>query len=236
MRPKYIHNESIHNRKAPNEVVPLILDLVNPKSIVDVGCGTGTWLKVFDEKGITDYLGVDGSNVDPKMLKIPIGKFYSHDLQDPINLHRKFDLVVSLEVAEHLHEKYANVFVETLSKLGDVILFSAAIPGQGGQNHLNEQWPEYWIEKFSNHGLYFHDIIRPLIWNNDQVDYWYKQNMFLILKNPSEDKIERYIHPELFQFKQKELENLNRSIKNGELGFRKNLDMLLKSIIRTVKK
>jgi len=210
--------------------------LVNPESVLDVGCGIGTWLKIFEEHDVNDYAGIDGGYVDLSKLIVSEGRFIQQDLRTEWSLHRKFDLVVSLEVAEHLPENCAGQFVKTLINHGDIILFSAAIPGQGGQNHLNEQWPEYWMEKFLRHGFYFHDTIRPLIWNNDKVEYWYKQNIFLISREPSENKIERHVHPDLFKSRLEELEKVNQSIKNGGLGPRKNFDILLKSIIRKVKK
>jgi len=153
-----------------------------------------------------------------------------------LTLNRKYDLAISLEVAEHLPEQFADLFVKTLILHSDIILFSAAIPGQGGQNHLNEQWPDYWIEKFSKHGYFFHDLIRPLIWNNKKVDYWYKQNTFLVTKKCSLKKIEHYIHPDLFGSKVEKLENLNRRMNNGRLGCIRNLESLLKSFIRTISK
>lgn len=221
---------------APMEVVPLIVEMIRPTSVLDVGCGTGTWLKAFEEMGISDYLGVDGDHVARPTLKIPESKFQSRNLQISFSLERKFDLALCLEVAEHLEKDYADTLVDTITRHGDVILFSAAIPGQGGQNHLNEQWPQYWIEKFSKHGYFFHDVIRPLIWNNKKVDYWYKQNMFLITKECSKSKIGCYIHPDLFKSKLEELENMSRLIRDGGLGVRKNLQIFLKSVIRTIRK
>jgi len=106
---------------------------------------------------------------------------------------------MSLEVAEHLPEDKADLFVSVLVAHAEKIVFSAAIPSQGGQNHLNEQWPEYWQKKFEKHGYYFHDTIRPLIWNNAAIDWWYRQNMFLVTKERSDVKILPVIHPELYR-------------------------------------
>ena len=144
----YIHTEAIHNLSAPRVIVPIVLEMIKPNSILDVGCGIGTWLKVFEEYGVDDYLGIDGDYVDRSTLKISEKRFLPNDLRKRWSLNRKFDLVVSLEVAEHLPEEVADLFVSTLSAHGDTILFSAAIPGQGGQNHVNEQWPTYWQKKF----------------------------------------------------------------------------------------
>jgi hypothetical protein len=186
----------VHNLAAPREIIPIILELTKPSSVIDIGCGIGTWLKVFDEYGIMDYVGVDGEFVDRDLLKIGADKFYPQDLREKWSLNRKFDLVVSLEVAEHLSEDVADLFVSVLVSHGDNILFSAAIPGQGGQNHLNEQWPVYWQKKFEQYGFFCHDIVRPLIWNNSKIDWWYRQNMIFVSKNPSNKDILPLVHPE----------------------------------------
>jgi len=218
---------------SPREVVPVIMGLVEPTSLLDVGCGTGTWLKAFEEAGVSDYVGVDGDYVNRLQLNIPIGKFIAKDLRTQWLLNRKFDLVLSLEVAEHLPEASADQFVETLvSHTDNTIIFSAAIPGQGGQNHLNEQWPEYWQQKFMKHGFYFYDVIRPLIWDNEKVDWWYKQNIFLVKSTYADSQILKSIHPALFEFKMNKMREERESIENGVLGIRYSLNLLFKSIIR----
>lgn len=95
---------------------------------------------------------------------------------------REFDLVVCLEVAEHLLKNNASSFIDYISSFAPIIFFSAAVPGQGGANHINEQWPEYWSKLFFDRGFQCLDIIRPLIWNNSQVEPWYSQNSFLYIK------------------------------------------------------
>lgn len=163
------------------EVVPMILKFIQPKSVIDVGCGIGTWLSVFSKLGIRDFLGVDGDWVDKQLLKIPENNFVSHDLTKLLGINRKFDLVVSLEVAEHLYERYAETFVNSLVNLGSVVLFSAAIPFQGGIPHVNEQFPDYWAELFGKYNFVPIDAIRPRIWYNDKVEYWYCQNIILFV-------------------------------------------------------
>lgn len=169
--------------ESAREIAPLVIDLVQPESVVDVGCGVGSWLSVFKELGVAEIFGVDGRWVDKERLKIPKDHFLAHDLGKPLDLDRRFDLVVSLEVAEHLPEDKAEVFIETLTSLGPVILFSAAIPFQRGRHHLNEQWPDYWAGIFRKHDYQPIDCIRKKIWQNDQVPWWYAQNILVYAKN-----------------------------------------------------
>lgn len=211
---KYIHDEKFHNFRAANEVVPFIINLLNPTSVVDVGCGLATWLKVFKDNDVLDILGIDGDYVDKKMLKIDLKNFEELDLEKLYISKRKFDLAISLEVAEHLNPSAADVFIETLTGLSNIIIFSAAIPYQGGQNHINEQKPSYWIEKFEKRGFELYDILRPQFWNNSNIDSWYRQNILLFtsqenLKNKFATFKSFYgsylVHPETFKYKTKEL-------------------------------
>jgi SAM-dependent methyltransferase len=167
------------SRRTAEVVVPLVLELAAPRSVVDVGCGTGTWLAVFLEHGVSDVFGVDGDYVDERALEIPRGRFLAHDLRRPLELARRFDLVVSLEVGEHLPPERAETFVASLTMLGPIVLFSAAIPGQGGTAHLNEQWPAYWAQLFAARGYVHVDCLRRRLWHDDAVAPWYAQNAML---------------------------------------------------------
>lgn len=123
------------SRRSAEAIVPLVLALLKPQRVIDVGCGLGTWLSVFEEFGVKDVFGIDGDHVGRSMLQIPLERFAAFDLKKPIQIDRRFDLVVSLEVAEHLPEECAKPFIKTLTTLGLVVLFSAAIPFQGGTGH-----------------------------------------------------------------------------------------------------
>src|SRR2546421_7891828 len=173
---QYFHSES--NRSA-RVVVPLVLELYRPGSVVDVGCGLGGWLAAFQAHGVEDILGIDGDYIDRKMLDIPPEHFKIVDISRPFTLDRTYDLAVCLEVAEHLAPEHATDFVESLTRLAPVILFSAAIPLQGGTKHLNEQWPDYWAQKFRASGFLPIDAIRKKIWGRDEIPVWYRQNILL---------------------------------------------------------
>ena len=220
---KYIHEETVHNTRAAEIVVPIIMDILNPRSVLDIGCGIGTWLKVFCYNSIEDYMGVDGDYTDRKKIHIPINRFISHDLTQPLNLNKQYDLVLSLEVAEHLPESAADQFIKTLTDHSKIVLFSAAIPGQGGQNHLNEQWPAYWQDKFSKHGYRYYDLIRPKVWDDENVDIWYRQNMFLVCHKNIDIQAEEYsgvnlVHPEFWKKKIDKERLLSEQIKNWREG------------------
>lgn len=189
----YKHLESSH--KSSLAIVPIIQDLVNPSSVVDIGCGIGQWLSLFVKNGIKDVIGVDSADVPQELLKIHKNKFIAADLKKPLSISRKFDLVISLEVAEHLPKEKEDIFINSLTNLGDIVLFSAAIPSQGGTHHVNEQWQDYWQNKFHQRGYVPIDIIRPKIWDNNEIIYNYCQNIIIYVK---EDQISNY--PKLSSF------------------------------------
>ncbi|MCO5287711.1 MAG: class I SAM-dependent methyltransferase [Chitinophagaceae bacterium] len=215
----YYHSETVHNYSAPNEILPVILELIKPFSVLDVGCGIGTWLKIARDLGVKEVLGIDGSYVDKSLLKIPLENFIEKDLRNPFDLNKKFDLVICLEVAEHLPIESAEIFINSLCIHSDTILFSAAIPEQGGQNHLNEQWPSYWSAIFEKNGFRGFDVLRPVFWDNNNVQFWYKQNMILFSKNTipylhsATIPVQSYVHPYLYQNKLKEIKELKALVK-----------------------
>jgi SAM-dependent methyltransferase len=166
-------------RRSADAIVPHVVDLLHPGSVVDLGCGTGTWLAAFERHGVDDYLGVDGEWIPRARLEIPETRFVAARLDAPFRLDRTFDLAVSLEVAEHLPESAATRFVESLVRLAPCVLFSAAVPHQGGLHHVNEQWQEYWVELFGSHGYRAVDAVRPYAWSDDRLPFWYAQNTLL---------------------------------------------------------
>jgi SAM-dependent methyltransferase len=159
-----------------------------PASVIDVGCGIGTWLKVWEELG-AEIRGIDGDYVRREQLLIDPEKFTPMELRAPVSPGGQFDLAQSMEVAEHLDESHSDGFVDFLCSLSPVVLFGAAIPYQGGDHHVNEQWPEYWAEKFRQKGYVCADVIREEVWNDPRCAYYYAQNSFLYIR---EDHLPNY--------------------------------------------
>jgi SAM-dependent methyltransferase len=170
--------------RAARVCVPLIVELLKPKSVVDVGCGIGQWLGEFAARGVEDYLGIDGPHIKDDQLRIPRERFRRDDLAQPLRLEHSFDLALSLEVAEHLPPSRADAFVELLARAAPAVVFSAAVPRQGGFGHVNEQWPWYWKQLFSRLGYVQLDPFRKTIWRNPAVACYYQQNLLLYV-NPS---------------------------------------------------
>jgi 2-polyprenyl-3-methyl-5-hydroxy-6-metoxy-1,4-benzoquinol methylase len=209
---KYEHTSVMHNMTAPRIIIDKLLEIYKPQHVVDFGCGLGTFLKAFKEKGIQEVLGLDGTWVNRTLLSdfLEPDEFQEADLENKIVLNKKYDLAISLEVAEHLNKDSASIFIENLVNASDIILFSAAIPFQGGQNHVNEQWFAFWQAEFLKHDYVFNDVFRSYLWNNEQVKWWYKQNMFLVTSRKltsiafnknGNDEILNFIHPEHYLLK-----------------------------------
>ncbi|MDO1501079.1 methyltransferase domain-containing protein [Winogradskyella maritima] len=232
----YKHRSTIHNPKDALTILPFILDVTKSKTIIDVGCGNGSWLNAAKKLGANEVFGVDGIEVAEEELLISKSEFLKYDLSTSLNLNKKYDLAISLEVAEHLPESSAVTFIQTLCNHSDVILFSAAIPNQGGDHHFNEQWPEYWEKLFKKNNYLAYDFIRPKIWNNKEIFWWYKQNTLLYIKkghsiidslDNSQKRPLSMVHPELYSRKMDKPEHLTSNIELIRL-IKKTLKILTK--------
>jgi SAM-dependent methyltransferase len=160
-------------------VAPLVMRLATIGSVIDVGCGVGGWLRAFSENGVATVRGLDGNYVDRSKLDIPSECFSEIDLQQPLHFEGRYDLAVCLEVAEHLDPQVGSELVRALTDVAPLILFSAAVPGQGGIGHVNEQWPAYWRRLFDQHGFRMLDVIRPIVREERRVEWWYRQNIVM---------------------------------------------------------
>ncbi len=205
-------------RRSAEAVMPLVTEWIRPRRVVDVGCGVGAWLSAARDLGVEDVLGMDGDYVDRRLLLIPEDRFLAADLNSPPPLEQPFDLVISLEVAEHLPPERAAGFIEYLTGLGPVVLFSAAIPHQTGDGHQNEAWPDYWAALFEQRGFVALDCLRHRFWDNERVEWWYAQNMLLYVKrdHPALRRLTdlsvggerplRLVHPRLYLDRQQRVE------------------------------
>ena len=239
---KFDYPSETYNTQSAEQILPIVFSLIGtPESVLDVGCGNGSWLKVLEKMNIKEYQGIDADYVNPDGFLVNYNKhFQPIDLSKSFNLNKNYDLIISLEVAEHIPAECADIFVENLVKHGDTILFSAAIPFQGGFKHINEQYPTYWAEKFAKHHYYFYDLVRPLIWYNQNIQVWYKQNIFLIgneasvlARNFQTTPILNLVHPVLFEEKARQAQRVEQ-MENGKLGLRIALNSFLKAFKYTI--
>jgi SAM-dependent methyltransferase len=180
-------------------IIPMVLDVLPPSpnsysgrvnSVVDFGCGTGAFLSVAQQFGIIDIRGLDGPWIRKELLRINEEYFTEVNFMESINLDRKYDLAISLEVAEHLAPNSAEGFIDSITRASDLILFSAAIPYQGGVNHVNEQWPDYWNKLFKERGYIAVDFLRKKIWYDERIAIHYRQNILLFIKEARIDEID----------------------------------------------
>ena len=191
-------DDSLRSARA---AVPAIAELVRPISVLDVGCGAGTWLSVWHGLGVSDLMGIDGGVVPEEALRVPTEQFRTVDLEPAFSLGRRFDLVMSLEVAEHLPEPAASRFVRSLCEHGDVVVFSAAIPGQYGLGHVNCQWQSYWQALFAENGLQYDGALRARVWGVPEIGAYYRQNMMLFrrgLPTTSDHDLIDVVHPAVY--------------------------------------
>ena len=198
-------------------LVPILIDRFSPNSVVDFGCGGGAFPKAFIKNQILDVLGIEGE------WALQFGNMSAEswllikDLTLPIDLQRKFDLAVCLEVAEHLPAEFARVLIKSLVDSSDRIAFSAAIPGQDGTDHINLAFPEYWARLFAEEGYFLEWDPRNTIWNNRRIAPWYRQNLLLFHKKS--EQVQNYVvpesrfHPELFVEYQTATFKLNKLIR-----------------------
>jgi hypothetical protein len=200
MKIEYDHSINRHTIEGPRAAFQNLFLEGMPSSLLDVGCGTGTWLRAALDLGITDVLGIEGVEIPTDRLLIPPVCLRRLDLTAPIDVGRRFAAAMCLEVAEHLDERHADTLLDTLTRHSDYIFFAAACPGQPGQHHVNCQWPEYWQKMFNSRGFACDDAIRWRIWSDSRIEPWYRQNMFLARRKPAqagtEPRIPPVIHPE----------------------------------------
>jgi hypothetical protein len=219
-----IHDSDyVRSKQSATIILPIVMGKYSGvSSIVDVGGGLGAWLHAGFENGVTELLLVEADYVTLDDVKCKQIELINHDLENALpNGLKRYDLAISVEVAEHLSEKRADSYVRDLCKLSNLILFSAAIPGQGGYKHINEQWLSYWVEKFKSENFFPDDFIRSQIWENSDVEWWYRQGIVLFQKSNSANLLSpiNLVHPEQLLHVLKPLTTLSKIRKVFSIGF-----------------
>jgi SAM-dependent methyltransferase len=219
-------------------IVPAICALTKPGSVLDVGCGIGAWCAEFKRNGVADVCGIDGPWVNKSQLLISEQEFVPFDFLNKSGAARptlpieKYDLVVSFEVLEHIDRRKAEEVVGFMTSVTNVVVAGAAPPGQGGLDHVNEQWPDYWVEQFAKFGFAPFDVLRPLLWQTPGVEPFYVQNAIMYFRGAVPPAMQKrgeeiaistlhaprsIVHPALFLHKATKLEKLRRRSTKGLL-------------------
>lgn len=200
----YKHSSNTHSVEGPRSVFTQVLQGHLPSSVLDIGCGTGTWVRAALDAGVSDVIGVDGVQIPPEQLLFPHERFLVRDLTAPLDLGRRFDAAICLEVGEHLERAYANTLVRTLTTHSDCVVFSAAAPGQNGQHHVNCEAIGEWQKRFNDAGFVCDDEVRWRLWDVAALEPWYRQNMFVARKCPEqasrEPRLKSVIHPAMLRY------------------------------------
>lgn len=218
-------------QRSARAILGQLLERYRPNSVLDVGCGIGSWLRAAQEMDVPTIRGVDGPWLDPSHLIVDPKFISTVDLEKPLDLGSRFDLAICMETAEHLKESAADTLVESLVRHAPAILFSAAIPHQRGPGHVNEQWPNYWAEKFGRHRYGALDFIRASIWYDKDVLWWYRQYVLLFVNYEwcrSQPRLLReaeiqnlrlhpisVVLPDLFETMARRLHDLEEAMKRG---------------------
>ena len=200
--------QAAHSLIGARAVLGLLFEHFKPASMLDLGCGVGTWVRAAQDLGVADALGLDGGWVRPEQLVVPAESFRAVDFTAPtFEIGRSADLGISMEVLEHLPAAAADRAARLLARAAPVVLFSAAIPGQPGTDHINLRWQSYWAGIFAQEGHVATDGMRRLVWGRDDVPYWYQQNVVLYARPermrelgfaPVEPRSLDVVHPLLF--------------------------------------
>lgn len=204
---EYTHGQNLHTLEGAINGINYFINTHEISSLLDIGAGTGTWLRAAQLVGIKNVLGVDGISPEGRAFWVDRSLVRVADLRQPLYLGLRFDAVICLEVAEHLPEEYAPILIESLCRHSDLVFFSAAIPRQPGDHHINCQWPSYWQGHFNRCGFACRDDIRFRMWEDAGIEPWYRQNIFSAQRDHSiagsEPRIASIIHPEMAPHLQK---------------------------------
>ncbi|MEZ0387290.1 MAG: methyltransferase domain-containing protein [Verrucomicrobium sp.] len=204
MRVCFDHRQNVDSLEGAQAALAVLFESRLPSSLLDIGCGSGSWLAAASGLGITDAWGMDGIDPPPDSMLPPSSTFKRQDLALPWDLGRRFDAALCLEVAEHLPAAAAHRLVAAIARHTRLVYFSAACPGQEGQHHIHCQWPAYWQSLFNGHGFVCDDRTRWKIWEDERIAWWYRQNLFSAHWEPDlagrEPRIAPAVHPGMLAY------------------------------------
>ncbi len=229
------------SRFSAERIVPALIETLHPRSVLDLGCGVGSWLSVFKELGVERVVGFDGAYVDRTQLRIAENEFSPVDLAVTLPEPVTVDLAMSVEVAEHLGEARADALVDYLTRCANAVWFGAAIPMQGGTDHVNERRQSYWVAKFAARGFGASTELRDRFWGDDRIQVWYRQNALLYVRRDSpasaavrffqgDVKALDVVHPDLYEHKLNRyarLEVAHRGYTDFKIGVKRRLSAIL---------
>jgi SAM-dependent methyltransferase len=171
-------------RSAPIIAESLVRDF-NPQSVIDIGCGTGTLLLELKKRGV-NTLGLEYSQAGLENCRVKGLSVQHFNIESGKAIAEKADLAISTEVAEHLPAKCADKYVDILTSISNTVIVTAATPGQGGLDHVNEQPNEYWIGKFSQRDFQYQKEFTMQLrkeWQEKNTTDWYYSNVMVFKRN-----------------------------------------------------
>lgn len=153
-----------------------------PNSFLDIGGGAGSWCAAAKNLGVQRVRLVDACPPNQVIPELSQEEQVQANLEEGIPNQGQFDLVICIEVIEHLTDHAASRLIKQMTSFSNFILFSAAIPGQGGIGHISERLHEYWHNKFSQFKFDKYDVIRPMLISRSDISSIHRQNLFIYAK------------------------------------------------------
>lgn len=178
-------------------IAQAIINEYQPKRVIEFGCGNGELSKALSNAGV-EVTAIDAYST-PNFTEYENINFYQVDLNDTdavMDLLKvtstKFDLSICMEVAEHLNPDISEFLIQSLTSVADVVVFSAAIPEQDGDGHINCRDRYFWHEQFEKNNFYLKDTIRSQIRNNIKVGRWHALNIVDYVRLTGEPTLQDY--------------------------------------------
>lgn len=179
---QFYENLNSGAHRSARKMLDYLFAVYRPETVVDFGCGHGAWLDAAHQLGAKRVIGYDGEWVDRERLVSSAIEFHVIDFRSATAVETRADMAISVEVAEHFGHEFADRFVAMIARSADLVVFGAAIPGQGGVDHVNERYPSYWTARFDAAGFDVVDFFRPHFWHDEDIEYWYRQNTLLFVR------------------------------------------------------